>query len=84
MNDLLSSLQKRYQLKNFPYRIECIDISHLSGGRVSGGLSCLLGGIAYPHGYRRYKIQSKAADDYASLKEVIERRFNKKKQPETT
>lgn len=31
VNDLLLSLQTRYQLKQFPYRIECIDISHLSG-----------------------------------------------------
>ncbi|MEI8091932.1 MAG: hypothetical protein WCG98_07150 [bacterium] len=31
MNDILSTLQKRYQLKKFPYKIECIDISHLSG-----------------------------------------------------
>ncbi|MBQ7073769.1 hypothetical protein IJM86_01615 [bacterium] len=29
-NDLLKTLQERYQLKKFPYRIECIDISHLS------------------------------------------------------
>ena len=29
-NDVLSQLQKRYHLKHFPYRIECVDISHLS------------------------------------------------------
>jgi excinuclease UvrABC nuclease subunit len=31
MNELLLTIQKRYNLKKFPYRIECIDISHLSG-----------------------------------------------------
>jgi len=31
INELLSTIQERYQLKHFPYRIECIDISHLSG-----------------------------------------------------
>ncbi|MFA7717723.1 MAG: GIY-YIG nuclease family protein, partial [Candidatus Absconditabacterales bacterium] len=56
MNELLLTVQKRYQLKKFPYRIECIDISHMSGSWVSGGLSCLLGGIKYPHGYRKYRI----------------------------
>ena len=56
MNDLLTELQQRYFIKNFPYHIECIDISHLSGGRTSGGLSCFLGGVPYKYGYRRYKI----------------------------
>ena len=81
INELLSTIQERYQLKHFPYRIECIDISHLSGWRVSGGLSCLLGGIKYPHGYRRYRIgwklkvkSWKLQDDYMSLKELLERR----------
>jgi excinuclease UvrABC nuclease subunit len=31
INDLFKTLQARYGLKNIPYRIECIDISHLSG-----------------------------------------------------
>jgi excinuclease UvrABC nuclease subunit len=33
--DLLSELQKRYSFRNFPYQIECIDISHLSGSYTS-------------------------------------------------
>jgi excinuclease ABC subunit C len=70
----LLTIQKKYQLKKFPYRIECIDISHLSGWRVSGGLSCLLGGIKYFHWYRRYKIKATKGDDYESLKELLERR----------
>lgn len=88
MNDVLSSLQTRYHLKYFPYRIECVDISHLSGWRVSWGLSCFLGGIKYPHGYRRYKVRwktkdqrQKIADDYESLKEVIERRIRNENLP---
>ena len=34
--DLLLQLQKRYHLTRFPYQIECIDISHLSGSYISG------------------------------------------------
>lgn len=41
INDIFHTLQTRYHLKNIPYRIECIDISHLQGGRASGGLSCI-------------------------------------------
>ncbi len=81
VNDLLLSLQTRYQLKQFPYRIECIDISHLSGWRVSGGLACLLGGIKYPHGYRKYKIKTKEGDDYEALKELISRRIKNEELP---
>jgi len=77
-NDLLTQLQERYHLHKFPYRIECIDISHLSGGRISGGLSCLTEGLKNPKGYRRYKIQHKEVDDYAALEEVIQRRFSLK------
>jgi excinuclease UvrABC nuclease subunit len=36
LNESLSTLQTRYNLPSFPYRIECIDISHLSGGWMSG------------------------------------------------
>ncbi|MEI7558762.1 MAG: hypothetical protein WCJ45_08520 [bacterium] len=31
INDMFTTLQTRYGLKHIPYRIECIDISHLSG-----------------------------------------------------
>lgn len=89
MNDLLATLQTRYQLKKFPYKIECVDISHLSWWRVSGGLSCLLGGIKYPHGYRKYKISSKLKagsskpqDDYESLRELITRRIKNNELPD--
>lgn len=33
--DLLTELQNRYHLTSFPYQIECVDISHLSGSYVS-------------------------------------------------
>jgi len=77
LNDLLSTLQTRYGFKNFPYRMELLDISHLSGWRASGGISCLLWWIPYFKGYRRYKISSKVKqqDDYSALKEVLIRRF---------
>jgi len=42
LNDLLLELQKRYKLKNFPYHLECIDISHFSGSQTSGGLSAFV------------------------------------------
>lgn len=74
INDMVKTLKDRYGLKKIPYRIECMDISHLSGGRTSGWLSCLVGGLPYVKWYRRYKIQAKKSDDYEALQEVLERR----------
>ncbi|MFA7298697.1 MAG: hypothetical protein WC010_03575 [Candidatus Absconditabacterales bacterium] len=73
---MFKTLQARYGLKNIPYKIECIDISHLSGGRTSGGLSCLMAGLPYKKGYRKYKIKAKKSDDYEALQELLERREN--------
>ncbi|MCX6825418.1 MAG: excinuclease ABC subunit UvrC [candidate division SR1 bacterium] len=74
INDMFATLKTRYGLKNMPYRIECIDISHLSGGWTSGGLSCFMAGLAYKKGYRKYKIKAKKSDDYEALQELLERR----------
>lgn len=75
IHDMLLNIQKRYNLQHIPYHIECIDISHLSGWRTSGGLSCLMTGLPYKKWYRRYKIQAKQSDDYEALQELLERRF---------
>lgn len=80
INDLLSQLQQKYSLTNFPYTMECLDISHLSWGWISGGLSHFQWGVPYIKWYRNYKIQSVKQEewynnDYKALKEVIVRRF---------
>jgi len=80
LSESLAQLQGKYSLVHFPYRMECVDISHLSGGWMSGGLSCLVWWIKYPRWYRRYKIKSiKTLDqqnnDYLALEEVLTRRF---------
>jgi len=78
INDMLAELQNKYNLKNFPYHMECIDISHMSGDWTSGGLSWFLWWIPNYKLYRKYKIKAKASDDYEALKEVITRRFKNK------
>ena len=79
INWLLATLQTKYSLKNFPYQIECIDISHLSWAYTSGWLSCFVWWIPNYKLYRKYKINAKidvkSWDDYAALTEVITRRF---------
>lgn len=86
-NELLQSLQQRYFDGKFPYHMECLDISHLSGGRNSGWLTCFIWWIPEKKYYRKYKIEGgkeerrkggkgNGWDDYASLEEVILRRFS--------
>jgi excinuclease UvrABC nuclease subunit len=76
MNGLLDGLQQRYFLKEYPYEIECVDISHFGGKQTSGGLSSIQWGIPHKYGYRRYKIHSTdKGDDYKALREVVIRRF---------
>ena len=75
MNDLLQTLQDRYWLAQFPYQVECLDISHLWGDWTSWGLSAIAWGLVDKHHYRKYKISSSKNDDYLSLKEVLTRRF---------
>ena len=76
MSELLMSLQQRYELKEVPYQIECVDISHFSWSDASGWISNFLNGLPMKKGYRQYKIaKENAGDDYASLKEVLTRRF---------
>ena len=76
-NQLLEQLQNRYKFKNFPNRIECVDISHMNWDWISGWLSCIVWWIPDKRKYRKYKIKSvsEQSDDYASLKEVMQRRF---------
>lgn len=81
MNDLLKQVQQRYYCKSYPYRVECVDISHLSGSRTSGGLSCIVWWIPYKNNYRKYKIKTaNKSDDYQALREIIIRRFKLSKQ----
>lgn len=82
INDLLNELQFKYKLKNFPYHMECIDISHFWWSQTSGGLSWFLWWIPNYKLYRRYKIEKKINknlwDDYEAIKDVLLKRFKDK------
>lgn len=56
--------------------IEGFDIAHLSGSDTVGSLVKFIDGRPFKDGYRRFKIKTVAGiDDYASLQEVIRRRY---------
>lgn len=73
---LLEELRKLLELQNLPERIEVFDISNIAGVDSVGGQVVYLNGKKAPKEYRRYRIKTVVGpDDYASLKEVMERRI---------
>jgi excinuclease ABC subunit C len=71
----LKGLQKILKLEAPPRTIDGVDIAHLSGTETAGSLVTFIDGLPFKPGYRRYKIKSVAGvDDFASIREVVERR----------
>ena len=65
-------------LEKPPQRIECYDISHTQGDVAVGSRVVFVNGKPAKHLYRKFNIKSvEGIDDYASLQEVIERRFRR-------
>ena len=72
----LSELQQHLQLAEAPLRIECYDMSHLSGQDYVGSMVVLEDGLPKKADYRRFKIRSVGGnDDFAAMHEVLTRRL---------
>ncbi|MEM8835243.1 MAG: excinuclease ABC subunit UvrC [Planctomycetota bacterium] len=69
------SLQKTLGLDEPIRCIEGIDIAHLQGGETVGSKVCFIDGKPFKDEYRRYRIQTADNDDYASIREVVSRRY---------
>ena len=81
-NDMTKNACERLQtllgLKRYPKRIECYDISNISGVDKVGSKVVFTDGEADKYEYRRFRIKTvEGADDFASLREVLERRLKK-------
>lgn len=74
----LTGLQKVLKLGSPPRTIEGVDIAHLAGGQTVASLVQFLDGLPFKPNYRHYKIrETDGIDDYASIREVIARRFQR-------
>lgn len=79
----LVGLRKILGLSQTPRTIEGIDIAHLGGGETVASQVAFIDGLPFKPGYRRYKIKSvTGVDDFASIREVIARRFRRDKPAE--
>lgn len=71
-------LQQELQLKNTPFRIECIDISHLAGTHTVASLVSFKNGKPDKSNYRKFIIKTvSGVDDFASMREVLTRRIER-------
>ncbi|KAA1289871.1 MAG: excinuclease ABC subunit UvrC [SAR202 cluster bacterium] len=73
----LNDLQNELGLINLPNRIECFDISHIQGSNVVASMSVFENGLPKKSDYRRFKISEDKNDDFAAMREVINRRYKK-------
>ncbi len=77
-NKGLAGLQKILKLDSKPRHIEGVDIAHLGGNETVASLVQFLDGLPFKPGYRRFRIRDvEGIDDYASIREVVARRFHK-------
>jgi excinuclease ABC subunit C len=77
----LKGLQKVFNLAERPRVIEGMDIAHLQGGETVASLVQFIDGLPFKHGYKRYKIRTvDGVDDFASMREVVSRRFRRLQQ----
>ena len=75
----LAELQQALQLKDPPNRIECYDISNTQGTAIVGAMVVFTQGVADKKLYRKFNIESVigAPDDFASMEEMLTRRFRR-------
>ncbi|MBC7465539.1 MAG: excinuclease ABC subunit UvrC [Bdellovibrio sp.] len=75
-NQGLDDIKNKLGLPHRPHRIECFDISHFQGSETVASQVVFEDGVPAKEHYRRYKIKTVAGiDDFASMYEVLKRRF---------
>ena len=78
----LSSLARALNLSEAPLRIECYDVSHLSGTNIVASMVVFEDGLHKKSQYRQFNIES-AADDTDAIFQVLSRRLKYLRDPET-
>ncbi|MDK8253964.1 MAG: helix-hairpin-helix domain-containing protein, partial [Dialister micraerophilus] len=77
----LIKLKEILKLPKIPERIECFDISHNQGSETTGSMVVFVNGRPEKKAYRKFKLKTTQGkpDDFKSMAEVMERRYNDKK-----
>ena len=81
---LMKELQSKLKLPKMPYQIECFDNSNISGTDAVAGCIVYKGMKPSRKDYRKYNIKTvEGPDDYASMQEVVRRRYSRMIEDET-
>ncbi len=84
--EAIADLQSVLRLPEPPMRIECFDISTLQGTNTVGSMVVFGRGVPLKGAYKRFKIRGKGSqgepDDFASMREMLRRRFRRLVEPD--
>lgn len=80
--DALAGIQRVLNLDEAPLRIECFDVSHLSGTNVVASMVVFEDGLPKKDHYRRFSIED-TQDDTDSIYQVLTRRLKYLREPQT-
>ena len=77
--EILRALRDLLDLEVEPQRIECFDISNIQGSDVVASMVAFEGGLPKKADYRKFRVKgvSGAPDDFASMREVVGRRYKR-------
>ncbi|NOX60988.1 MAG: excinuclease ABC subunit UvrC [Chloroflexi bacterium] len=79
--EAIANLQAALDLPSPPTRIECFDISTLQGANTVGSMAVFVRGAPRKSDYRRFRVRAVSRtgqpDDYAAMREVLQRRFRR-------
>ncbi|MEE1323870.1 MAG: excinuclease ABC subunit UvrC [Bacteroidales bacterium] len=76
--NLISQIQKDLNLPKPPYYMECFDNSNIQGCNAVAACVVFRGGKPSTKEYRHFNIKTvEGPDDYASMKEIINRRYSR-------
>jgi len=74
----VQALAEALHLSDAPRVMECFDISNISTTHVVASMVCFRDGVPDKNDYRRYRVRTVAGqDDFASMAEVVRRRYSR-------
>ncbi|MFH1798177.1 MAG: excinuclease ABC subunit UvrC [Candidatus Omnitrophota bacterium] len=74
----LDELRNVLNLPRLPIKIECFDVSNISGHQAVGSMVKFVSGLARKSEYRKFRIKTvKGIDDYSMIREVVHRRYSR-------
>ncbi|MDT8443709.1 MAG: excinuclease ABC subunit UvrC [Desulfuromonadales bacterium] len=78
---VLAEIKERLHLQRLPQRMECFDVSTIQGQATVASMAVVVDGEPAPSEYRHYLVKTVVgSDDYAALREVLQRRLQRGRQ----